>query len=122
MAEFSKLTMALFANKTAADLKRAISSCTPWGLGSPSRVAPRADQCLGGQFACAPMSYSMFSTIVDVTNGCWGVFVGCVLAMRKGFMQDLILSYCRVRYFDPQPFINAASGKLPANVKHHNWS
>jgi hypothetical protein len=24
-------------------------------------------------------------TIVDVTNGYWGVIVGCVLAMRKGF-------------------------------------
>ena len=43
---------------------------------------PRADQCLGGQFACAPMSYLMFSTIVDVTNnggcGC------CVLFRRRG--------------------------------------
>ena len=31
-----------------------------------SRVAPQVDRCLGGQFACAPMSYSMFSTMVDV--------------------------------------------------------
>ena len=23
--------------------------------------------------------------LVNVTNGCWGVFVRCVLAMRKGF-------------------------------------
>ncbi len=43
--------------------------------------------------------------IVDVTNGGWGVVVGCVLATRKGFMLDLILSYrySRVRYFHLQP-------------------
>ena len=55
------------------------------GSSSPGRVAPRADRCLGGQFVCAPMSYLMFSTIVDVTNGCWGVFVGCVFGDEKGF-------------------------------------
>ena len=77
--------MVLFANITAADLKKGdiilfsmVSSC-------PDRVPPRADQCLGGQFVCTPMYYGVFSTVVDVTNnGCWGVFVGCVLAKRKG--------------------------------------
>jgi hypothetical protein len=79
--------MALFANMTAADLKKGDIIMFAMGSSSPGRVAPRADRCLGGQFACAPMSYSMFLTIVDVTNtnGCWGVFVGCVLATRKGF-------------------------------------
>jgi hypothetical protein len=44
------------------------------GSSCPDRVAPRADRCLGGQFACAPMYYGVFSAIVDVTNGgceCW---------------------------------------------------
>jgi hypothetical protein len=50
------------------------------GSSSPGRVAPRADRCLGGQFACAPMSYSMFLTIVNVIM----VVVGVVSAMRKG--------------------------------------
>jgi hypothetical protein len=68
-------TMALFANITAADLKKGNIIMFAMGSSSPGRVAPRADRCLGGQFACAPMFYSMFSTIVDVTNGCWGVFV-----------------------------------------------
>jgi hypothetical protein len=42
-----------------------VSSCN-------CRVAPRADQCLGGQFACAQVHYAMVWTIVDVTNGCLG--------------------------------------------------
>ena len=61
--------MALFANTTAADFKKGdiimfamVSSCR-------DRVASRADRCLGGQFACAPMYYGVFLTIVDVTNG-----------------------------------------------------
>ena len=39
------------------------------GSSSPARVALRADQCLGGQFASAPMYYGVFLTIVNVTNG-----------------------------------------------------
>ncbi len=76
--------MVLFANINAVDLKQGniimftmVSSC-------PNQVAPRVDQCLGGQFACALMSYSMFLTIVDVTNGGLTVVVRCVLAMRIG--------------------------------------
>jgi len=85
VAEFSKPTIVLFANITAADFKKGniimfamVSSC-------PERVDPRADQSLGGQFACAPMYYGVFSTIIDVTYGSWGVFVWCALATRKGF-------------------------------------
>jgi len=63
--------MALFANTTAADFKKGDIIMFAMGFSSPSRVAPRADQCSGGQFACAPMYYGVFSTIVDVTN------VGC---------------------------------------------
>jgi hypothetical protein len=70
---------------------------------SPNQVAPRANRCLGGQFACAPMYYVMFWTIVDATNGCLGGGLACVLAMRKGFTYDLILNYQRIRYFHPQP-------------------
>ena len=70
--------MALLANITAADLKKGDIIMFAMGSSSPGRVAPPADQYLGGQFACAPMSYSMFSTIADVTNGCWGVFT-CTL-------------------------------------------
>jgi hypothetical protein len=67
----------------------------------PKRVPPRVDQCLEEQFACALMSYLIYLTIVDVTNGSCGcgVVVGCVLAMRKGFTYKLILSNHRVRYF-----------------------
>jgi len=75
--------MALFANITAADLKKGNIILFAMGSSSPSRVALRADRCLGGQFACAPMSYLMYLTIavVDVTNG---MVVGVDLAMRKG--------------------------------------
>ena len=48
--------MALFANTTAADLQKGDIIMFAMGSSSPGRVAPRADQCLGGQFACAPMS------------------------------------------------------------------
>ena len=52
---------------------------------SPDRVAARADRCLGGQFACAPMFYAMFWTIVDVTHGYLGG--GCTVCFgnEKGF-------------------------------------
>ena len=69
--------MALFANTTAADFKKGNIIMFALGSSCPDRVAPRADPCLGGQFACAPMCYGVFSTIVDVTNGVDS-------AMRKG--------------------------------------
>ena len=73
--------MALFANITAADLKKGDIIMFAMGSSSPGRVAPRADRCLGGQFACAPMYYGVFSAIVDVTNngGC-----GCCFCDKKG--------------------------------------
>ena len=64
--------MALFANTTAANFKKGNIIMFAMGSSSPDRVAPRADQSLGGQFVCAPMYYWVFSTIVDVTNcGLW---------------------------------------------------
>ena len=52
-----------------------VSSC-------PDQVDPRAGRSLGGQFACAPMYYGVFSTIVDdVTNGSLGRNIGG----KKGF-------------------------------------
>jgi hypothetical protein len=78
--------MALFANITAADLKKGDIIMFAMGSSSPSRVPPRANRCLGGQFACALMYYAMISTIVNVTNGSWGVFVGCILVTRNDFM------------------------------------
>jgi hypothetical protein len=45
--------MAFFANTTAADLKKGDIIMFAMGSSSPGRVAPRADRCLGGQFACA---------------------------------------------------------------------
>ncbi len=72
--------MAFFANLTAADLKKSDIIMFTMGSSSPGRV---------GQFACAPMSCSVFSTIVDVTNnkyngGC-GVCFGDKKGSRKGF-------------------------------------
>jgi len=61
--------MALFANTTAADFKKGDIIMFTMGSSSPEQVPPRADRCLGGQFACAPMYYRVFSTIVDVKNG-----------------------------------------------------
>ena len=69
LAEFIMPTMALFANTTAADFKKGDIIMFAMGSSSPERVAHRADRCLGGQFACAPMYYGVFSAIVDVTNG-----------------------------------------------------
>jgi hypothetical protein len=77
--------MALFANTTAADFKKGDIIMFAMGYSSPDQVAPRADRCLGGQFACASMYYGVFSTIVDVTNGgCWCWF-GDKKGSRKGF-------------------------------------
>jgi hypothetical protein len=77
--------MALFAITTAADFKKGDIIMFAMGSSSRDQVAPRADRCLGGQCACGPMCYGMFSTIVDVTMAVWGVVVVCVLATRKGF-------------------------------------
>ena len=54
------------------------------GSSSRYRVDPRADQSLGGQFACAPMYYRVFSAIVDVTNGCLGGGCGLCFGDKKG--------------------------------------
>jgi len=70
---------------TAADLKKGSIIMFDMGSSSPGRVAPRADQCLGGQFACASMSYSMFSTIVDTTQGCLGGGCGVCFGDEIGF-------------------------------------
>jgi hypothetical protein len=77
--------MALFANTTAADFKKGHIIMFAMGSSSRDRVAPRADRCLGGQFACAPMYYGVFSTIVDVTNGCLGGGCGVCFGDEKGF-------------------------------------
>ena len=78
--------MALFANTTAADFKKGNIIMFAMGSSSPDRVASsRADGCLGGQFACAPKCYGVFSTIVDVTNGCLGGGCGVCFGDEKGF-------------------------------------
>jgi len=77
--------MVLFANINAADLKKGDIIMFAMGSSSPGRVAPRADRCLGGQFACAPIYYGVFSTIVDVTNDCWGKVCGVCFGNEKGF-------------------------------------
>jgi len=77
--------MALFANTTAADFKKGDIIMFAMGSSSRDRVAPRADRCLGGQFACAPMYYGVFSTMSTQHKSVWGVVVVCVLATRKGF-------------------------------------
>ena len=77
--------MALFANTTAAEFKKGdIIKYAMWSS-SPKRVPPRADRCLGGQFVCAPMYYGVLSTIVNVTNGCWGKVCGVCFGEEKGF-------------------------------------
>jgi hypothetical protein len=70
--------MALFANTTAADFKK--GDIIMFAMGS---ICP--DRCLGGQFACAPICYGVFSTIVDVTNGCLGGGCGVCFGDEKGF-------------------------------------
>jgi len=77
--------MALFANITAADLKKGDNIMFAMGSSSPGRVAPQADRCLGGQFACAPMYYGVFLAIVDVTNSGYGCCFGNEKGSRKGF-------------------------------------
>jgi len=77
--------MALFANITAADLKKGDIIMFAMGSSSPGRVAPQADRCFGGQFACAPMYYGVFLAIVDVTNSGCGCCFGNEKGSRKGF-------------------------------------
>ncbi len=77
--------MALFANTTAADFKKGDVIMFAMGSSSPERVAPQADRCLGGQFACAPMYYGVFSTIVDTTQVCLGGGCGVRFGDKKGF-------------------------------------
>ncbi len=76
--------MALFANTTAADFKKGNIIMFAMGSSSRNRVASRADRYLGGQFACAPMCYGVFSTNVDVTNGCFGGGCGVCFGDEKG--------------------------------------
>jgi len=76
--------MAFFANTTAADFKKGDIIMFTMGSSSRDQVASQADRCLGGQFACAPMCYWVFSTIVDVTNGGWGRNIGDEKGSRKG--------------------------------------
>jgi hypothetical protein len=77
--------MPLFANITAADLKKGNIIMFAMGSSSPGQVPPRAEQCLGGQFACTPMSYLMFSAIVDTTQGCLGGGCGVCFGNEIGF-------------------------------------
>jgi hypothetical protein len=77
--------MALFANTTAADFKKGDIIMFAMGSSSPKQVAPRADRCLGGQFACAPMYYGVFSAIVDTTQFCLGGGCGVCFGEEKGF-------------------------------------
>ncbi len=63
---------------------------------SLDRVAPRADRCLGGQFACAQVHYPMFWTIVDVRNGCLGGGCSVCFGVEKGFHVGFNLNYRRV--------------------------
>jgi len=59
------------------------------GSSSPSRVDPRAGQSLGGQFACVPVYYGVFSTIIDVTNGGCGRNIGDEKRFNIGFNSKL---------------------------------
>ncbi len=77
--------MALFANTSAAYFKKGNIIMFAMGSSSPGRVAPKADRCLGGQFACAPMYYGVFLVIVNVTNGCLGGCCGVCFGDEKGF-------------------------------------
>ena len=77
--------MALFANTTAADFKNGDIIMFAMGSSSSEQVAARADRCLGGQFACAPMYYGVFSTIVDTTQVCLGGGCGVCFGDEKGF-------------------------------------
>jgi len=79
--------MASFANIIAANFKRGDMIMFAMGSRSHGRVASRADRSLGGQFACAPMYYGVFLTIVDltITNGCLGCVCGVCFGNEKGF-------------------------------------
>ena len=77
--------IALFTNITTAYFKMGNIIMFAIVSSSHDQAAPRADQCLGGQFACAPMYYAMFWTIVDVTNGCLGGGCSACFGDKKGF-------------------------------------
>ena len=77
--------MALFANITAAGFKNGNIIMFAMVYSSPDQVAPRADRCLGGLFACAPMYYAMFWTIINVTKGCLGGGCGVCFGDEKGY-------------------------------------
>ena len=77
--------MALFANTTAADFKKGDIIMFAMGSSSHGRVASQADRSLGGQFACTPMYYGVFLTIIDVTNGCLEGVCGVCFGNEKGF-------------------------------------
>jgi hypothetical protein len=81
--------MALFVNITNAYFKKGVIIMVAMVSSSPNRVAPRADQCLGGQFACAPMYYAMFWTMVDVTDGCFGGGCSMRFGNKKGFNVEI---------------------------------
>ena len=85
MVEFSKPTIALFVIITTADFKMGDIIMFAMVSSSDDQVAPRADRCLWGQFACTPMYYVMFWTIVDVTNGCLGGGCSVCFGDEKGF-------------------------------------
>ncbi len=89
--------MALFANITAADIKKRniimfamVSSC-------PDQVDPWADQILGDQFACNPVYYGVFLTIVYVTNVGWGGDCGVCFGNEKGFLIGLYIKLTYIR-------------------------
>jgi len=95
--------MALFANTTAADFKNGDIIMFAMGSSSSERVAARADRCLVGQFACAPMYYGVFSTIVDTTQVCLGGGCGVCFGDEKGFHVGFNIQLPWVSYFHPQP-------------------
>ncbi len=63
------------------------------------QVATQADGGLEGQFACTPMYYGVFSTIVNITKG----RCGCCFGNEKAFNVGIKIRLRRVRYFPPQP-------------------
>ena len=94
LAEFSKSSWIQQAddgpfwqyNCCRADLKRGDIIMFAMGSSCQERVDPQADRSLGGQFACAPMYYGVFSSIVEITkNGGCGRCFGDEKGSRNGF-------------------------------------